>query len=137
LLLRIIPAWQNARSSHFAKLPGSLYAIASQHTKLFFILFFANAPTRTADSNKRKRFIFWFYYAPSYGQASAEPAAARCFAGILLGQSSNAPNPFGCSFFIKQNPYTQSQRFVLLYKKSSRCITLNPTKLFSSLEKIR
>jgi len=23
---------------------------------------------------------------------------------FLLGQSSNAPNPFGCSFFIKQNP---------------------------------
>jgi hypothetical protein len=71
------------------------------------------------------------------------PAAARSYADFLLGQSSNAPNPFGCSFFVRQNPKpTVAQLFVLPYKKSSRnlCFRFFQVKekvhdFFSSLEK--
>jgi hypothetical protein len=78
---------------------------------------------------KKEAFIFCVYSATPSGQTMAEPAAARSFADYLLGQSSNAPNPFGCSFFMMKPHRATAQT-----KASSQKIE---PLLFSSNEKVQ
>jgi hypothetical protein len=51
-------------------------------------------------SSKMKRFIFLFIYAPSFGQANAEPTAVRSASPFFCWGIFQAPNPFRNSFLI-------------------------------------
>lgn len=108
-LCKIANTTNNKRASqrlckHPTRLPSCCSRAFTQRT-----------PTRKRYHGQREHLFFGLFYAAPSGQSTAEPAAARSYAVVLLGQSSNAPNPFGCSFFIKQNPCTQKPtlRFTL------------------------
>jgi hypothetical protein len=64
MLLRIIPAWQNTRTSYFAKLPGSLYAIAPTLKSFFYSFFSQRYPPKQRTVIYFEYLFFNLFYAP-------------------------------------------------------------------------
>jgi hypothetical protein len=54
------------------------------HKALFYSFFCQRTHPKSGTAGKEKDLFFCLFYAPSYGQASAKPAAARSFAIFFI-----------------------------------------------------
>jgi hypothetical protein len=88
--------------------------------KPFFILFFSHATHPKSGIGQQKEHLFFEFIVPLLPVRQWQSLRQQGSFAVYSWGIFHSPNPFGCSFFVKQKPNPQSQRFLLLYKKTSR-----------------